>query len=236
MMVFFTQKKAMVFVASQVIFHDAGQEVDDLMNLSFAHAGHKHAGKPIIAETVEKFNERLLVGGAIHPKKHRLSVWCKWTLAGDDFPPHLAVARAVEFAEKNALPGSEPQASLMDEHRGRRACQRAHQVGRRVALGMAIRVAGRRDLVEGAKQVPLHIRVGAFVYQQSGGGVGIVKIQNPLLDGAGCNDLLQPGRQIDHLQALNAGDRKLANMGRCSVQIDYCCNCQEPDSSRQAVL
>jgi hypothetical protein len=70
-MMLFTQKKAMVFVANQVVFHDAGQKIDDLMNFCFTHAGHEHAGKPIIAETVEEFNERLLVGGAIHPKKHK---------------------------------------------------------------------------------------------------------------------------------------------------------------------
>jgi len=72
--VLFAQKKAVIFVAAQMFFHDVGQQVDDLMNFFFAHPRNKDAGESLIAEMVEKGNQRLLVGGAIHAKKHRDTV------------------------------------------------------------------------------------------------------------------------------------------------------------------
>ena len=104
----------MIFVAAQVIAHDQGQQVYHLMNLCFAHAGNKFTGEAIIAELVEKGDQRLFVCSAIESEEHRLSVGGK--LLCENFPPDLAGTGAVEFAEKNALPGAELQAALVEKN------------------------------------------------------------------------------------------------------------------------
>lgn len=70
MVVFFAEKEAVVFVAAQVVAHDCGQQIDDLMDLLLAHARHEGLGEAIIAEVLQKGDEGLFVRGAVESEEH----------------------------------------------------------------------------------------------------------------------------------------------------------------------
>jgi hypothetical protein len=110
----FAKEEAMIFVATQVIAHDQGQQVNHLMNLCFAHPGNEFTGEAIVAELLEKGDKRLFVCSAIESEEHRLSVGGR--LSCENFPPDLAVAGSVKFAEKNALPGTQVQEALVEKN------------------------------------------------------------------------------------------------------------------------
>lgn len=107
MMMIFAEKEGVVLVPTQMVSHDGGQLVNHLMNLRFGHAGNKYVEEAIVAEVLQKGGQGLFVRGAINAKIHAGS-FVGIGLTGDDFPPDRTVAGPVKFAEKNALPGSEP--------------------------------------------------------------------------------------------------------------------------------
>jgi hypothetical protein len=52
--IFFAEEEAVVFVAAQMIAHNAGQQIDHLVDFVLAHAWNKRIGKAGIAEVVKK--------------------------------------------------------------------------------------------------------------------------------------------------------------------------------------
>ena len=115
---FFAKEETVIFVAAQVCAHDVGQQIDHLMDFSFAHPGDKLTGEAIVAELTKKGDKRLFVRGAIESEEHREAP-SVGMLPCENFPPDPAVAWPVEFAEKNALPGAELQAPLMEKNSDR---------------------------------------------------------------------------------------------------------------------
>jgi hypothetical protein len=117
MMMVFVEEKAMVFVPAEIIFHNGAQEINNLMDLLFAHPRDQHPGEAFIAEMLQEFDKRLLVGLAIKSEKHKKDPGEREKrLTGKYFPPQPAAAGTVEFAQEEMLPRSQSQTTLMDEH------------------------------------------------------------------------------------------------------------------------
>lgn len=70
MVMFFTKKESVIFLAGEVVSHDGSAQVDELMYFLLRHAGHQDAGQSIIAEMLEKGDQGLFIRGAVHSKKH----------------------------------------------------------------------------------------------------------------------------------------------------------------------
>ena len=87
----------------------------------------------------------------------------------------LALARAIEFGEKDSLPAAQGQLAVFDKNKR----IHANEHGLEVRIGVAFRVAiesGRWDeAVKGAFGVGGDIGIGVFVDEDARGGVGNVK-------------------------------------------------------------
>jgi len=70
MVVFLAEKKAMIFVAAQMIAHDLSQQINQLVNFFLAHPRNELLGEAVGAEQAEKGDQGLFVGGAIESEKH----------------------------------------------------------------------------------------------------------------------------------------------------------------------
>ena len=99
-------------------------------------------------------------------------------------PAERPAARAVEFAEKDALPGAELKLSLLDNNRYAGTGEGGHHVCGSIPLKMAVVLGIWNKAGQGVKYIPLHIRVSTFVDGQSGSGVGIVEHQEAVLNAA----------------------------------------------------
>lgn len=89
--------------------------------------------------------------------------------------------RAVEFAEINSLPGSQPEPALRHQNLPRGSEHGGFDMGGRVAFAMTVlRVLPGHGFFQGVNHVPDHIGVGVFLDGDRRGGVRHVDGQNPV--------------------------------------------------------
>jgi hypothetical protein len=120
---------------------------------------------------------------------------------GKHLKVNVAVARAVEFREEDALPTTESEFSLLHEDEGVPTDQHGLDVRVRVALHVAIRSGGGDEPIEGALGIGSNVGIGMFVDQDARGGVRRVEEAGAGLDAKGSHDTLDLVSDINHLSA-----------------------------------
>lgn len=101
---------------------------------------------------------------------------------GDNLDQQLAVARSIEFAEENSLPGAQDKASIFNEYHLACPCEHRFRVRIGVSLPMPIRTLVRDQSIQHASHVMGHIRVSVLVDGDTRGGMRHIDVAD-----AGCH-------------------------------------------------
>ena len=127
-------------------------------------------------------------------------------LSWNDLDPYFTRARAVKFAEIQALPGPQDHASIFDKDRLGRTHQAGFDVGGRISLRMLVGTRKRNEPVELGKDVMLHAGVRIFVDGHGGRRVGDEKEQQTAGYFTLLDELGHLGRNIDKLRSAVRAD------------------------------
>ena len=98
---------------------------------------------------------------------------------GDDFDEDSALARAVEFAEEDALPGAESEFAVFDGNSLTGSGEDGLHVRVSVAFCVAIGTLIRDQAIEESFDVVGNVRIGVFVDGYTGGGVRNIDVADP---------------------------------------------------------
>jgi len=120
---------------------------------------------------------------------------------GDDFYLDGALARAVEFAEENSLPGAESEFAVFDEDDLARAGEDGLHVRVSVAFGVAIWAVVWDQAIEDSFDVAGDVNVGVLVDGDSGGGVRNVDVADAAFHIGFADSLFDFAGDIDKLRA-----------------------------------
>jgi hypothetical protein len=120
---------------------------------------------------------------------------------GDDFYLHGALARAVEFAEEDSLPGAQREFAVFDECGLTRSGEDGLHVGIGVALGVLVRAFVGNQAIEDSFDVAGNVGIGVLVDDDSGGGVRNVDVADAVLHGGFADSLFDFARDINKLRA-----------------------------------
>src|SRR5207248_3838798 len=95
---------------------------------------------------------------------------------GDDFDEHGALARTVEFAKEDSLPGAEREFAIFDEDGLTRSSENRFHVGISIAFGVLIGTLLRDEAIKNCFNIGCYIGVGMFVDGYACGGVRNVNV------------------------------------------------------------
>lgn len=120
----------MVFFIAEMAAHDDHQGVHHSMYLVVSQPWGKHCAEAFIAIQLEKADQGLFVQLSIESEIHilyRLNQNAR-SAVGQKQPTQCALAWAVKFTEKDALPGAELYVTLVDDERNTGANQTGHHM------------------------------------------------------------------------------------------------------------
>jgi len=119
---------------------------------------------------------------------------------------HGAFARAVIFAEKDALPATKHKATLLDKNVLVRASENGLGVRVGIAFGVTIRAAVGDEAIHNALEIGRDVGIGVFIDCHAGSGVRDIDVANPLLDAGFGNQGLDFGGYVNELRTAVGAD------------------------------
>ena len=122
-------------------------------------------------------------------------------MIGDDFYLDGALARAVEFAEEDSLPGAESEFAVIDEYDLARSGEDGLHVGIGVALGVLVRAFVGNEAIEDSFDIAGDVGIGVLVDGDPGGGVRNVDVADAAFHIGFADSLFDFAGDIDKLRA-----------------------------------
>jgi hypothetical protein len=136
-------------------------------------------------------------------------------LIRDEFHAEFAGAGTVKFGEEYDLPATQSQMALFDKYCFGRADERGLDV--RVGISFCVLEEGAigDEAIERAFHVPRHVRIVAFIYDDTGGGVRDVQMANATIDCGIANESFDIGGNVFEFCTARGADRDFVH-GVCA--------------------
>jgi hypothetical protein len=113
----------------------------------------------------------------------------RFLIGGDNFDQDVAAPWAVELGEEDTLPCPQHQPTVFNEQHSGISQKAGFDMGRRIALGMAIVFMLRRDSIKLGGDVRHDSGVGVLIDQDTGGGMGHKDVAKAVFNAAFPHDI-----------------------------------------------